>query len=58
MDPGGVQGTAPESLVSWILKETARASKSKGGPFAAVERTPGFYKTLQATLSELRQAHF
>ncbi len=48
----------PESLVSWILKETARASKSKGGPFAAVEGTPGFYRTLQATLSELRQGDF
>jgi ATP-dependent helicase/DNAse subunit B len=48
----------PESLVSWILKETARRSKSKKGPFAAVEGTPGFYKTLQATLSELRQGAF
>jgi ATP-dependent helicase/DNAse subunit B len=48
----------PESLVSWILKETARRSKAKGGPFVAVERTPGFYKTIQTTLSELRQGAF
>ncbi len=50
--------TLPDSLVSWILKETARQSENKKGPFAAVERTPGFYKTLQSTLSELRQGDF
>lgn len=45
----------PESLVSWILKEIARSSKSTASSFAAVEKTTGFYKTLQTTFSELRQ---
>lgn|GEM_PF-1350454 len=45
----------PESLVSWILKETARTSKTTASSFAAVEKTPGFFKTLQTTFSELRQ---
>ncbi len=48
----------PDSLVPWILKETAGQFKTKANPFLAVERTPGFYKTLQATLSELRQGAF
>jgi len=45
----------PEALVPWVLRENARKGP---GPFAAVEATPGFYKTLQATLSELRQGGF
>src|ERR1019366_9250712 len=48
----------PESLVPWVLRENARKIRPKGGPFAAVERTPGFHKTLRATLSELRQGGF
>ncbi len=48
----------PESLVPWVLRENARRANSKGGPFNAVEKTPGFHKTLQATLSELRQGGF
>ena len=54
-------GTAkllPESLVPWALKENARKAKAKTNPFRAVEGTPGFYKTLRATLSELRQGGF
>jgi len=45
-----------EALVPWVLRENAR--KNSPGPFAAVEATPGFYRTLQATLSELRQGGF
>ncbi len=53
----------PESLVPWVLRENARKIRSKGGnapkgPFAAVDKTPGFHKTLRATLSELRQGGF
>ena len=53
----------PESLVPWVLRENARKVRPKGakapkGPFAAVEKTPGFHKTLRATLSELRQGGF
>ncbi len=48
----------PESLVPWALKENARKAKAKTNPFRAVEGTPGFYKTLRATLSELRQGGF
>ena len=46
----------PESLVPWVLRETARGLKPALRSFKAVEDTPGFHKTLQATLSELRQA--
>jgi ATP-dependent helicase/DNAse subunit B len=46
----------PESLVPWVLRETARDLKTALRSFQAVEDTPGFHKTLQATLSELRQA--
>lgn len=46
----------PESLVSWVLRETARGLKPALHSFKTVENTPGFHKTLQATLSELRQA--
>ncbi len=48
----------PESLVSWVLRENARRVNAKNSPFAAVEKTPGFYRTLQTTLSELRQGGF
>ena len=48
----------PESLVPWVLRENARKIRPKGGPFASVDRTPGFPKTLRATLSELRQGGF
>ncbi|HVM32587.1 MAG TPA: PD-(D/E)XK nuclease family protein [bacterium] len=49
----------PESLVPWALKENARSGAvPKANPFRAVEPTPGFYKTLRATLSELRQGGF
>jgi len=53
----------PESLVPWVLRENARKIQPKGGkapkgPFAAVEKTRGFHKTLRATLSELRQGGF
>ena len=48
----------PESLVPWVLRENARKVRPKGGPFAAVDQTPGFHKTLRATLSELRQGGF
>lgn len=49
----------PESIVPWVLRENARELRPKGGgPFAAVEKTPGFPKTLRATLSELRQGGF
>jgi ATP-dependent helicase/nuclease subunit B len=49
----------PESIVPWVLRENARKIRPKGGgPFAAVEKTPGFPKTLRATLSELRQGGF
>ncbi len=46
----------PESLVSWVLRETARGLKPALRSFKSVEETPGFHRTLQATLSELRQA--
>ena len=46
----------PESLVPWVLRETARGLKPALWSFKTVEETPGFHKTLQATLSELRQA--
>ena len=55
--PGGFR-PLPQSLVPWILKEISGDSKAGRSPFAAVERTPGFFKTLQATLSELRQGAF
>ncbi len=46
----------PESIVPWVLRENAKKVRPKGGgPFAAVDKTPGFPKTLRATLSELRQ---
>ncbi|HVZ80099.1 MAG TPA: PD-(D/E)XK nuclease family protein [bacterium] len=49
----------PESIVPWVLRENAKELRPKGGgPFAAVEKTPGFPKTLRATLSELRQGGF
>ena len=48
----------PESLVSWALKENTRKEALKKNPFQAVEGTPGFYKTLRATLSDLRQGGF
>ena len=48
----------PESLVPWVLRENARKVRPKGGPFASVDKTPGFHKTLRATLSELRQGGF
>ncbi|HJT24387.1 MAG TPA: exodeoxyribonuclease V subunit gamma, partial [bacterium] len=49
----------PESLVPWVLRENCRKVRPKGdGPFAAVEKTPGFHKTLRTTLSELRQGGF
>ena len=48
----------PESLVPWALKENARKEAPKKNPFRAVEDTPGFYKTLRATLSDLRQGGF
>src|ERR1700734_1685316 len=48
----------PESLVPWALKENARKEAPKKNPFRAVEGTPGFYKTLRATLSDLRQGGF
>lgn len=49
----------PESIVPWVLRENAKKIRPKGGgPFAAVDKTPGFPKTLRATLSELRQGGF
>lgn len=48
----------PEALVPWVLKERSRASRKTEGPFAAVEKTPGFYKALRTTLSELQQGFF
>ena len=46
----------PESIVPWVLRENAKKIRPKGGgPFAAVDKTPGFPKTLRTTLSELRQ---
>ena len=49
----------PESIVPWVLRENTKKIRPKGdGPFAAVDKTPGFPKTLRATLSELRQGGF
>jgi len=49
----------PESIVPWVLRENAKKIRPKGGgPFMAVVKTPGFPKTLRATLSELRQGGF
>src|SRR5581483_3552970 len=48
----------PESLAPWVFRENAWKIRPKGGPFAAVAGTPGFPKTLRATLSELRQGGF
>jgi ATP-dependent helicase/DNAse subunit B len=49
----------PDSIGPWVLRENAKHLRPKGdSPFAAVEATPGFYKTLRATLSELRQGAF
>ena len=48
----------PESLVPWVLRENARKTGARANPFQAVEATPGFYKTLRATLSDLRQGGF
>ncbi len=48
----------PETLVPWFLKEKSKAGRKTKGPFSAVENTPGFYKALRATLSELKQGDF
>lgn len=46
----------PDTLTPWVLKEVSRQVKTSA--FAAVMETPGFFHSLKATLSELREGLF